>query len=244
MKYLILYDDFIDMSSVGHFKKILFFIFTKKKIMKIKIITSLLFLFGLGSCNSNGQSKKIPLSPESGKAIAVFAEGCYWCSEHVFESVEGVSEVISGFAGGNTKNPTYEEVGQETTGHAESVMVFYDPKTVSFKDLVTVFFASHDPTTPDQQGPDRGSSYRSIAFYKTDEEKKIIEDMIKELTVNNTFSNPIVTEVKPLTEFYKAKDSHQDYVKNNPYDGYVRQVSIPRYELFKKTYKGKLKSNS
>ncbi len=230
------------MSSNIHFDKFILFTFTKTEIMKI--IITLLLAVGLLSCNSNSQSKKIPLNTESGKAVAVFAEGCYWCSEHVFESVEGVTEVISGFSGGNTKNPTYEEVGTETTGHAESVMVYYDPKIVSFKDLVTVFFTSHDPTTPDQQGPDKGSSYRSIAFYKTDAEKKIIEDAIKEFTLNSAFSYPIVTEVKPLIEFYKAKDSHQDYVKNNPYDGYVKQVSIPRYELFKKTYKGKLKPNS
>jgi peptide-methionine (S)-S-oxide reductase len=212
--------------------------------MKTKLISAVFLLLGLASCHSSGQSKKLSTTTTEGKSVAVFAEGCYWCSEHVFESVEGVSEVISGFAGGNTKNPTYEEVGSETTGHAEAVMVYYDPKVISFKELLNVFFASHDPTTPDQQGPDVGSSYRSIAFYKTDEEKKIIEDKIKELTINRTFPAPIVTEVTHLTDFYKSKESHQDYVKNNPYDGYVRQVSIPRYELFKKTYKGKLKPNA
>jgi peptide-methionine (S)-S-oxide reductase len=212
--------------------------------MKTKLISTVVLLVSLLSCQSGGQTKKMPLIDQKGKAVAVFSEGCYWCSEHVFESVVGVSEVISGFAGGQTKNPTYEEVGSETTGHAESVMVYYDPKIVSYSELVTVFFASHDPTTPDQQGPDRGSSYRSIAFYKTPEEQKIIEDKIKELTKNNTFTDPIVTEIKALTEFYAAKGSHQDYVKNNPYDPYVIQVSLPRYELFKKTYKGKLKPNA
>jgi peptide-methionine (S)-S-oxide reductase len=212
--------------------------------MRAKIISSIVILLSLGSCNSNSQSKKIAINSASGKSIAVFASGCYWCSEHIFESVEGVTEVISGFAGGTTENPTYEEVGRETTGHAESVMVYYDPKIVSFKDLVAVFFASHDPTTPNQQGPDVGSSYRSIAFYKTDTEKKIIEDAIKEHTMKGTFPALIVTEVVPLKVFYKSKDAHQDYVKNNPYDDYVRNVSMPRYELFKKNYKGKLKPNS
>jgi peptide-methionine (S)-S-oxide reductase len=212
--------------------------------MKTKLISAVVLLVSLLACQSGGQTKKMPLMDRKGKAVAVFSEGCYWCSEHVFESVVGVSEVISGFAGGQTKNPTYEEVGSETTGHAESVMVYYDPKVVSYGELVAVFFASHDPTTPDQQGPDRGSSYRSIAFYKTPEEQKIIEDKIKELTINNTFPAPIVTEIKPLTEFYAAKESHQDYVKNNPNDPYVIQVSLPRYELFKKTYKGKLKPNA
>jgi peptide-methionine (S)-S-oxide reductase len=211
--------------------------------MKMKLISTFALLIGLASCHSSGQAKKMSVDTKSGKAIAVFSEGCYWCSEHVFESIEGVTEVISGFAGGHTKNPTYEQVGTETTGHAESVMVYYDPKIVSYKDLVTVFFTSHDPTTPDQQGPDIGSSYRSIAFYKIPEEKKSIEEAIKTLKKNNSFPNPIVTEIKFLTEFYKAKESHQDYVKNNPNDSYVVNVSIPRYELFKKTYKGKLKPN-
>ena len=135
-------------------------------------------------------------------------------------------------------------VGSNTTGHAEAVLVYYDPKKISFSELVTVFFASHDPTTLNRQGPDSGSSYRSIAFYKTAEEEKIIKEKIKFLTKNNVFPNGIVTEIKPLIEFYSAEDYHQDYIKKNPNDGYVQGVSVPRYQLFKKTYKGKLKSNS
>jgi peptide-methionine (S)-S-oxide reductase len=212
--------------------------------MKIKILSLGLLIVILTSCNSRGQAKKMTTEPKANQAIAVFAEGCFWCSEHVFESVVGVDEVVSGFSGGKTKNPTYEEVGSETTDHAEAVMVYYDPKIISYAELLNVFFASHDPTTPNQQGPDRGSSYRSIAFYKTDTEKLAIEDKIKELTKNNTFNNPIVTEVKLLTDFYSAEDYHQNYVKLNPNQSYVLGVSIPRYELFKKTYKGKLKPNS
>ena len=212
--------------------------------MKTKIaFCSLLFLI-LSSCNSNGQTKKLSLQPKSGQAIAVFASGCFWCSEHVFESVVGVKEVISGFSGGKTKNPTYKTVGTNTTGHAEAVLVYYDPKKVSFSELVSVFFASHDPTTLNRQGPDSGSSYRSISFYKNAAEEKIIKEKIKFLTKNNVFPNGIVTEIKPLIEFYSAEDYHQDYVKKNPNDRYVQGVSMPRYQLFKKTYKGKLKSNS
>lgn len=212
--------------------------------MKTKIaFCSLLFVI-LSSCNSNGQTKKLSLQPKPGQAIAVFAEGCFWCSEHVFESVVGVKNVISGFSGGNTKNPTYKMVGSNTTGHAEAVLVYYDPKKVSFSELVTVFFASHDPTTLNRQGPDSGSSYRSIAFYKNAAEEKIIKEKIKFLTKNNVFPNGIVTEIKPLIEFYSAEDYHQDYAKKNPNDRYVQGVSMPRYQLFKKTYKGKLKSNS
>ena len=209
--------------------------------MKIKLASYVVVLFTILSCNA--QTKKLSLEPKKGKAIAVFAEGCFWCSEHVFEAVVGVDEAISGYSGGTTKNPSYEQVSSERTGHAESVAVYYDPKVVSYKELVAVFFASQDPTTPNQQGPDKGSSYRSIAFYKNAVEKKIIEDKIKELTANKVFANPIVTEVKPVMDFYEAEDYHQDYVKLNPNQPYVRGVSIPRYNKFKKTYKGKLKPN-
>jgi peptide-methionine (S)-S-oxide reductase len=212
--------------------------------MKIKFAGYALLLFAILGCNSNAQTKKLSLEPQKGKAIAVFAEGCFWCSEHVFEAVVGVDEVISGYAGGTTKNPSYEQVGSNSTGHAEAIAVYYDPKVISFAELVNVFFASQDPTTPNQQGPDRGSSYRSIAFYKNAEQKKIIEDKIKELTANNVFANPIVTEVKPITDFYEAEEYHQDYVKLNPNQPYVKGVSVPRYNKFKKTYKGKLKPKS
>jgi peptide-methionine (S)-S-oxide reductase len=212
--------------------------------MRIKLATYVLALFTILSCNSNAQTKKLSLQPQTGKAVAVFAEGCFWCSEHVFEAVVGVDSVISGYSGGTTKNPSYEQVGSNKTGHAESIAVYYDPRVISFKELMNVFFASQDPTTPNQQGPDRGSSYRSIAFYKNADEKKIIEDKIKELTANKVFANPIVTEVKPVSDFYEAEEYHQDYVKNNPNQPYVKGVSVPRYNKFKQTYKGKLKSKS
>ncbi|SDX16178.1 peptide-methionine (S)-S-oxide reductase MsrA [Flavobacterium degerlachei] len=212
--------------------------------MKIKLASLVVVLFTILSCNSNAQTKKLSLEPKKGKAVAVFASGCFWCSEHVFEAVVGVEEAVSGYSGGNVKNPSYELVGSNRTGHAEAVAVFYDPKVVSFKELVDVFFASQDPTTPNQQGPDKGSSYRSIAFYKNAVEKKIIEDKIKELTANKVFANPIVTEVKAVSDFYEAEAYHQDYVKNNPNQPYVKGVSIPRYNKFKKTYKGKLKPKS
>jgi peptide-methionine (S)-S-oxide reductase len=209
--------------------------------METKLASYLLVLFTIVSCNA--QPEKLSLEPKKGKEIAVFASGCFWCTEHVFEAISGVDEAVSGYSGGTMKNPSYEQVGSNKTGHAESVAVFYDPKIVSYKELVTVFFASQDPTTPNQQGPDRGSSYRSIAFYKNDVEKKIIQDKINELTTNKVFSNPIVTEVKPVMDFYEAEDYHQDYVKNNPNQPYVKRVSVPRYDKFIETYKGKLKSN-
>lgn len=210
----------------------------------MKLASYILVLFTVLSCNSNAQSTKLSLEPKKGKAIAVFAEGCFWCSEHIFEAVVGVDDAVSGYTGGMKKNPSYEQVSSHKTGHAEAVAVYYDPKVVSFKELVDVFFASHDPTTPNRQGPDVGSSYRSIAFYRNAEEKKIIMDKIKELTAKKVFPNPIVTEVKPLMDFYKAEGYHQDYIKHHPNEPYVKGVSIPRYNKFKKTYKGKLKPNS
>ncbi|MFT5964618.1 MAG: peptide-methionine (S)-S-oxide reductase [Flavobacterium sp.] len=210
--------------------------------MKMKLVSYLVVFFTIVSCNA--QTKKLSLEPKKDKAIAVFASGCFWCTEHVFEAVVGVDEAVSGYSGGDVKNPSYQLVGSNTTGHAEAVAVFYDPKDVSFKELVNVFFASQDPTTANQQGPDRGSSYRSIAFYRNAEEKKIIEDKIKELTANKVFANPIVTEVKPISDFYEAEAYHQDYVKKNPNQPYVKGVSVPRYNKFKKTYKGKLKLKS
>jgi peptide-methionine (S)-S-oxide reductase len=209
----------------------------------MKAITNsiiILFIF-LAGLEAIAQTKELSLKPPKGKAVAVFAEGCFWCSEHIFEAVEGVDEAISGYSGGKLSNPTYQQVGSETTGHAEVILVYYDPKKISFSELVKVFFASHDPTTPNQQGPDRGSSYRSIAFYQNDEEKAIIEKEIVAVNQSKRFKNKVVTEVLPVQKFYKAEDYHQDYIEHHPENPYVQNVSLPRFELFKKTYKGKLK---
>ena len=167
--------------------------------------------------------------------IAYFASGCFWCVEAIFESVEGVSEAVSGYAGGHTKNPTYQSIGSGRTGHAEAVAVYYNPNIVSFKTLVDVFFGSHDPTTKNGQHPDYGSQYRSIAFYSNEQEKRIIELAINNLN-KEIYNNNIVTEVLKHTIFYRAEDYHQNYEKRNPYDRYVRNVSIPRLNRFKKKF--------
>ena len=164
---------------------------------------------------------------------AYFASGCFWCVEAIYESVYGVEEVISGYAGGTTVNPNYQQIGTGRTGHAETVEVYYDPSKVDFKTLLAVFFNSHDPTTKNRQGPDSGTQYRSIAFYNDDSEKKIIENYIAELTRDQVFDKPIVTEIKPHTIFYKAEEYHQDFEKLNPLHPYVRQISIPRLNRFK-----------
>ncbi len=208
----------------------------------MKRITYLAVLFAMAGCQA--QTQKLNLKPQPGKAVAVFAEGCFWCSEHVFEAIEGVEEAVSGYSGGHVKNPSYQEVGGEQTGHAESVAVFYNPNVVSYSQLVDAFFASQDPTTPNQQGPDKGPSYRSVAFYNNLAEKKIIEDKIKALTIAKIYRNPIVTEIKPVTDFYKAEEYHQDYVQLHPNQSYVQAVSLPRFNLFKKKFKGKLKTGN
>lgn len=175
--------------------------------------------------------------------VAYFASGCFWCVEAIFESVEGVEEAVSGYAGGHTLNPTYRSIGSGRTGHAETVAVYYNPKKVSFKTLVTVFFGSHNPTTKNGQHPDYGSQYRSIAFYETAEEKSIIEAIIKDLNVK-VYKGKIVTEVTKHTKFYKAEEYHQDYERLNPNNPYVRNVSIPRLNRFKKKFPELLKKKS
>ena len=172
---------------------------------------------------------------------AYFASGCFWCVEAIFESVKGVKEVISGYSGGTEENPTYEQVSYGRTSHAEAVEVYYDPTEISYIELVQVFFGSHDPTSLNRQGPDRGAQYRSIAFYKNPEEKKIIETYMVALEESGNYEDPIVTEVTAFTKFYNAEDYHQDYERKNPNNSYVKQVSIPRLNRFKKKFPDYLK---
>lgn len=176
---------------------------------------------------------------------AYFASGCFWCVEAIFESVKGVKEVISGYSGGKEKNPTYEQVGRGQSTHAEAVAVYYDPKIISFTALVQVFFGSHDPTSLNRQGPDRGTQYRSIAFYKNETEKKTIQDYIDLLIKENVYEgDPITTEVTAFEKFYKAEEYHQDYERKNPNNSYIRNVSIPRLNRFKKNFGDYLKEDS
>ena len=175
---------------------------------------------------------------------AYFASGCFWGVEAIFESVKGVKEVYSGYSGGSEKNPTYEDVSYGRTHHAEAVEVYYDPNVISFTQLVQVFFASHDPTTLNRQGPDRGAQYRSIAFYKNEKERKIIQGYINKLKTENVYGNrTIVTEVEPFEKFYMAEEYHQDYEKRNPNNSYIQNVSIPRLNRFKKNFRSYLKED-
>lgn len=158
--------------------------------------------------------------------IATFAGGCFWCTEAIFESIIGVHEVISGYSGGFTKNPTYSSVSTGRTGHAEAFQVYYDSAIITFEDLVRVFFASIDPTMVNGQGPDRGTQYRTIAFYNDDTEKVTIENKITELA--SEYSKPIVTEIVLFDKFYEAEEEHQNFVRRHPFQGYVLYESIPR----------------
>ncbi|KAB5486942.1 MULTISPECIES: peptide-methionine (S)-S-oxide reductase MsrA [Flagellimonas] len=187
---------------------------------------------------------KLTAEQLKGYETAYFASGCFWCVEAIFESVKGVKEVYSGYSGGTEKNPTYKEVSYGKTTHAEAVEVYYDPKIISFAQLVQVFFGSHDPTSLNRQGPDRGAQYRSIAFYKNEAEKKIITDYIAQLEAENVYDRPIVTEVKKFDKFYRAEEYHQDYEKRNPDNSYIRNVSIPRLNRFKENFKSYLKEDT
>ncbi|WP_394420901.1 peptide-methionine (S)-S-oxide reductase MsrA [Tenacibaculum mesophilum] len=184
--------------------------------------------------------KEVSVETSSETQVAYFASGCFWCVEAIFESVNGVEEAVSGYAGGHTKNPTYKTIGTGRTGHAESVAVYYNPKKVSFQTLVTVFFGSHDPTTKNGQHPDYGSQYRSIAFYKTQEERQLIENTIKKLN-EDVYHGKIVTEVKKMEKFYPAEEYHQNYERLHPENPYVQKVSIPRLNRFKRKFPELLK---
>lgn len=164
----------------------------------------------------------------SGYSKATFAAGCFWCEEAVFESINGVAEVVSGYSGGHQKNPTYEEVGTGSTGHAEAVEVYYDSTVVSFNTLLKVYFASEDPTQRNGQGPDIGTQYRSIIFYRNASEKQQAGQYIAALTESGKYSKPIVVEIAAFTRFWPAEDYHQDYVKHHPENPYVQHESIPR----------------
>ncbi len=190
------------------------------------------------------QTEKLSEAELQQYETAYFASGCFWCVEAIFESVKGVKEAVSGYAGGAEENPTYEEVSYGKTTHAEAIEVYYDPKEVSFFELVQVFFGSHDPTTLNRQGPDRGPQYRSIAFYKNDEQKKIIEGYIKALDDSKVYDQPIVTEVMPFTTFWKAEEYHQDYERKHPDNPYITNVSVPRLNRFKKNFPDYLKKDA
>ena len=211
-----------------------------KIIKSVFTCSALLLLISCLSFSTKEEASKATFVPTEETKVAYFASGCFWCVEAIFESVIGVEEAVSGYAGGHTKNPTYKSIGTGTTGHSETVAVYYTPTKVSFETLVAVFFGSHDPTTVNGQHPDYGSQYRSIAFYKTASEKQIIEAAIATLN-SEVYKGKIATEVTKHTQFYEAEEYHQNFEKRNPNQGYVKAISVPRLNKFKKNFPELLK---
>jgi peptide-methionine (S)-S-oxide reductase len=175
--------------------------------------------------------------------VAVFGGGCFWCTEAVFKMLKGVVSVLPGYAGGTTPNPTYNQVCDGQTGHAEVTRIEFDPKQVSFRTLLTVFFATHDPTTLNRQGNDIGTQYRSIILYTTPEQKEEAERFIREVDESTKEGNPVVTEVKPLTKFYEAENYHRDYFAKHPDQAYCNLIISPKVEKVQKKFAELLKNN-
>lgn len=218
-----------------------------KSISTMNIIQFILIVPLFISCNTpqNSMDQKTSMSPDyvqrEGLETAYFASGCFWCVEAIYESVRGVDEVINGYSGGHTKNPTYAASNTGRTGHAEAVEVFYDPEIVNFKTLVDVYYGSQDPTTVNGQAPDFGSQYRSIIFYKNEEEKLVAEAAKANLEENGGFSKPIATEIVPFEKFWVGEEYHQDYERRNPNQPYIQRISIPRLKRFQAKFPELLK---
>ena len=194
----------------------------------------LICLFAL-SLNGISQNKKANLE------TITLGGGCYWCVEAVYENLNGVKSVVSGFSGGKVANPTYEEVCTGETGHAEVVQITFDKNVTDINEIFKVFFTVHDPTTLNRQGADVGTQYRSVIFYKNEEQKKAAQSIIADLNKAKVYNNPIVTKVEPFKAFYKAEDYHQNYYANNKNQPYCKMVIQPKIEKFEKVFKDKLK---
>jgi peptide-methionine (S)-S-oxide reductase len=215
---------------------------------RLALFASLLSTFACADAPATGTPPMTTPTPSSTPATATAAEtatlggGCFWCIEAVFERIQGVADATSGYAGGHTKNPSYDEVCSGTTGHAEVVQLRFDPSVTSYRELLEIFFAMHDPTTPDRQGADVGSQYRSIILTHSPEQKATAEALIRELMAERVFDAPIVTEVVPFEVFYPAEISHQEYYDRNPNAGYCRVVISPKIAKLKKVFASKLKN--
>lgn len=204
-------------------------------------------LFGNASCTSREnvysgtENSMSEIISNDSLQVATFGSGCFWCTEAIFQQVDGVIKVESGYSGGKVKNPTYREVCSGLTGHAEVTQLTYDPKKVSFEELLEVFWGTHDPTTLNRQGADEGTQYRSAIFYHTPEQKQLAETYKKKLDASGAFNDPIVTEITAFTNFYKAEDYHQNYYNLNGSAPYCSFVIKPKLDKFKKVFGDKMK---
>lgn len=200
-----------------------------------------LLMFGCANSQAQPGFASLP-KPAEGEKVATFGGGCFWSMSEAASELKGVNKVISGYAGGSAKNPTYEDVSSQTTGHAECVQVYYDPKVISFETIAKAFFFAHDPTELNRQGPDEGTDYRSIVFYRTPEEKTVWQNTIKAINDSHHYPAKIVTEVQPFTVFYPAEKYHQGYYRLHLNDnGYLTSVSEPKVMKFRKAMKAELK---
>lgn len=181
-------------------------------------------------------------SPRSPSETATFGGGCFWCLDEVFRQLLGVRHVISGYAGGATRNPSYRQVCSGETGHAEVVQVEFDPMEISYRDLLAVFFTVHDPTTPDRQGADHGTQYRSIILYHDEEQRETAEQVIADLGEDGTWENPIVTQLVPAGDFWRAEESHQGYYRRNPNQPYCQIVIAPKVAKLRRTHLERLRA--
>ncbi len=184
---------------------------------------------------------KLEQAKNTAKEVATLASGCFWCTEAVFSIVRGVEKVETGYSGGSVPNPTYEQVSTGTTGHAEAVQITFDPSVISFKEVLEIFFATHDPTTLNRQGLDVGTQYRSVIFYRNEEQKVTAEKVIAELNEKGIWDAPIVTQVVPFKAFYVAETYHKDYYKRHPYQPYCQQVITPKLAKLQQCFLEKLK---
>ncbi|ATL49978.1 peptide-methionine (S)-S-oxide reductase [Chitinophaga caeni] len=216
--------------------------------MKAKqvLFSSFAWLLSLTACAQQPTKQdKVPadmtINKNTPTAVATFGNGCFWCSEAIFQSLEGVLKVESGYSGGTVPDPTYKEVCTGTTGHAEVIQITYDPTKISYDDLLAAFWESHDPTTLNRQGNDVGTQYRSVVFYHDDEQKEKAEYYKKKLDESGAYKDPIVTEIAPFSKFYKAENYHQDYYNLNGSQPYCHYVIKPKLEKFRKVFKDKLK---
>jgi peptide-methionine (S)-S-oxide reductase len=210
-------------------------------------LTYFIVCFAFASCGQSASKKITPFMAtnesmnSTGLDTATFGNGCFWCTEAVFQDLKGVMKVTSGYSGGTVKNPSYREVCTGSTGHAECLQIIYDPKVLSYDELLEVFWKTHDPTTLNRQGNDEGTQYRSVVFYHNEKQKELAEKYKKELNASGAYSNPIVTEITPYTVFYKAEDYHQEYFNLHGEEPYCQFVIQPKVEKFRKVFKEKLK---
>jgi peptide-methionine (S)-S-oxide reductase len=216
-----------------------------KNILNITYAASLIVILAIGCNETKSEIKQKSNATMNNQnthlEIATFGSGCFWCTEAIFERVNGVSAAVSGYSGGEVENPTYKEVCDGTTGHAECTQITFDPSVVSYDELLEVFWKTHDPTTLNRQGNDVGTQYRSVIFYHSDEQKQKAEYYKNKLTVEKIWEKPIVTEITKFEKFYPAEDYHQEYYDNNPNQGYCAYVITPKVEKFEKIFKDKLK---